>query len=150
MKELKGNSKATRQARLTRMARFPALMVREGDTPPSRMVTFTASSLLGAAALLRHGVVVAALHLHPVADQVLGGRDVRRPRRTGYEIFGLPHDVELAVGPDLADEDRLGDVVVRQKFGDAAGEVRRLGAGKRLDHLVRVGRLYFLHRLHPP
>src|ERR1700691_5102854 len=145
IKELKGNSKATRQARLTRMARFPALMVREGDTPPSRMVTFTASSLLGAAALLRHGVVVAALHLHPVADQVLGGRDVRRPRRTGHEIFGLPHDVKLAARPDLADKDLFCDVVVWQGFGNAAGEVRRLGAGKRLDHLVRISRLYLLH-----
>src|ERR1700761_6859631 len=79
-KKLRANSNATRQARLIRMARFPALMLREGDRSPSRMVTVTTPSLLGAAALLGHGVVVAALHLHPIADQVLGGRDVRRPR----------------------------------------------------------------------
>src|SRR5579863_9192701 len=108
------------------MARFPALTLREGDTPPSRMITFTAQLLLGAAALLGHGVVVAALELHPVADQVLGGGDVGRPSRAGYELLGLPHDVELAIGPDLADEDRLGDVMVRQQLGHAAGQVRLL------------------------
>ncbi len=48
----------------------------------------------------------------------------RRQSRPG----DLPHHVELAIGLDLADEHRLGDVVVRQHLGHAAGQVRRLGA----------------------
>src|SRR6185437_6562968 len=131
-KKLKANSNATRPARRRRMARFPALTLREGDTPPSRTVTVTASLRGAAAALLGHGIEVAALELHPVADQILGGRDVRRPSRTRHELLRLPHHVELAVRPDLADEHRLGDVMVRQQRGHAARQVRRLGAGKRL------------------
>src|SRR5580704_6967003 len=83
-------------------------------------------SLRRAAALLRHLVEVAALELHPIGFEILRAGQVRRPGGAGNQFFGLEHHVELAVGPDLADIDRLGDVMVRQQGRDAAGEVRRL------------------------
>ena len=79
-----------------------------------------------AAALLGDGVVVAALELDPVGHQVLRARQIVATRRRRDQVLGLPHHVELAVGPDLADIDRLGDVMVRQQRRDAAGQVRRL------------------------
>ena len=58
-------------------------------------------------------------------------------------------DVELAVGAHFADEDGLGDVMVRQHFRDTAGQVRRVDAGQRVDHLVGIGGAGLLDRLHP-
>src|SRR6202011_3361668 len=101
------------------------------------------------AALVGLGVVVAALLADPVADQVLGALELLRPCIAGHQARGLPHHVELAVALDLADEHRLGDVVVRQHLRRATGQVRRLGARESIDHLVRIGRLHFLDRLHP-
>src|SRR5262249_3308552 len=76
-----------------------------------------------AAALLGNGVVVAALEGLPVPDQVLGFRKVFRPGIARDEVLGLPHHVELPVAAHLADEHRLGNMVVRQHFRYAAGEV---------------------------
>src|SRR5882757_4869035 len=102
-----------------------------------------------AAALVGLGVVVAALLADPVADQVLGAVELLRPGVAGHQARGLPDHVELAVALDLADEHRLGDVVVRQHLRGATGQVRRLDAGERVDHLVRIGRLHLLDRFHP-
>ena len=64
-------------------------------------------------ALVGLGVVVAALQRHPVGDQILGAVEIRRPGIASHKAARLPHHVELTVSPHLADEDRLGDVVVR-------------------------------------
>src|SRR3984893_10776369 len=101
------------------------------------------------AALVGLGVVVAALLADPVADQVLGALQFLRPCIAGNQARGLPHNVELAVAFDFANEHRLGDVMVRKHLGDAAGQVRRFGSGQRVDHLVGVGRLHLLDRLDP-
>src|SRR3984885_4269500 len=101
------------------------------------------------AALVGLGVVVAALLADPVADQVLGTIELLRPCIAGNQTRGLPHHVELAVGFDFADEHRLGDVMVRQHLGGAAGQVLGFDAGQRVDHLVGVGRLHLLDRLDP-
>ena len=58
----------------------------------------------------------------------------RRPARA----VGLPDDVELAVLLDLADQDRLGDVVVRKHLRHAAREVRDLHADDGVDDLVGI------------
>src|SRR5271170_3790079 len=50
-----------------------------------------------ATALLRHGVVVAALELHPVGLEIFRTRQVIRPSIAGHQALGLPHHVELAV-----------------------------------------------------
>src|SRR5262249_56364737 len=75
-----------------------------------RLLSFSGSGSGRAATLLRQLLVVAAFERDPVGDQVLGAFQVGRPRGAGHEPFGLPHHVELAVSPHLADEDRLGDV----------------------------------------
>src|SRR5580692_11177878 len=80
------------------------------------------------AALVGLGVVVAALLADPVADQVLGIRQLLRPGVAGNQTGRLPHHVELAIGFDFANEHRLGDVVVRKQFRRATGQIRRLGA----------------------
>src|SRR5262245_49364093 len=101
------------------------------------------------AALVGLGVVVTALLADPVADQVLGALELLRPGVAGDEARGLPHHVELAVGLDLADEHRLGDMVVGQHLRGAAGQVLGFDARESVDHLVRIGRLHLLDRLHP-
>src|SRR6185312_6898402 len=100
-------------------------------------------------ALVGLDVVVAALLADPIADQVPGAVELLRPGVAGDEILGLVDDVELAVALDLADEHRLGDVVVREHLRGAAGQVRRFDARQRVDHLVGIGRLHLLDRLHP-
>src|SRR5438552_13743241 len=102
-----------------------------------------------AAALVGLDVVVAALLADPVAGQVLGAFELLRPCVARHQARGLPHHIELAVGLDLADEHRLGDVMVRQHLRDAAGQVRSFGARQRINHLVGVGRLHLLDRLDP-
>src|SRR5580704_6806031 len=123
----KASSSAARQARQKRIAKKS-----RGDYAGRRFFRrLPASSnvsvppLRRAAALLRHLVVVAAFELHPIGFEILRAGQVRRPGGAGNELLGLEHHVELAVGPDLADIDRLGDVMVRQQGRDAAGEVRR-------------------------
>src|SRR3954469_4996789 len=69
------------------------------------------------AALVGLGVVVAALLADPVADQVLGAVELLRPCIAGHQARGLPHHVKLAVALDLANEHRLGDVMVRKHLG---------------------------------
>src|SRR5579862_5294567 len=91
------------------------------------------------AALVGLGVVVAALLANPVADQVLGAVELLRPGVARNEVLGLVNHAELAIALDLADEHRLGDVVVRQHLRHATGQVRRFNAGQRVDHLVRIG-----------
>src|SRR5437899_10046309 len=66
------------------------------------------------AALVGLGVEVAALLANPVADQVLGAFKLLRPGIAGNETGRLPDHVELTVRLDLADEHRLGDVMVRK------------------------------------
>ena len=117
--------------------------------PPSPVVRRRARSGALTAALVGLDVVVAALLADPVADQVLGAFELLRPGIAGHQVLGLPDHVELAVALDLADEHRLGDVVVGQHLGGAAGQVRRFDAGQRVDHLVGIGRLHLLDRLDP-
>src|SRR6202000_1416183 len=74
------------------------------------------------AALVGLGVVVTALLANPVADQILGAIKLLRPCVAGHQTRGLPHHVELAVGFDFTDEDRFGDVMVRQQLRSAACE----------------------------
>src|SRR2546421_269695 len=85
-----------------------------GSGDSRRLLRSWTSSISGTltTALVGLGVVVAALLADPVADQVLGAVELLRPCIAGNEARGLPHHVELAVGLDLADEHRLGDVVV--------------------------------------
>ena len=78
-----------------------------------------------------------------------GFRQVVRPLVADDEAGGLPHHVELAVVLDLADQHRLGDVVVRHHGREAAGQVRHRDADDRVDHRVRIGGAGLLHRLHP-
>src|SRR6202035_3990149 len=75
------------------------------------------------AALVGLDVVVAALLADPVADQVLGTLEFLRPCIAGNQARGLPHHVELAIALDLADEHRLGDVMVGKHLGVAAGQI---------------------------
>src|SRR4051812_7499533 len=98
-----------------------------GWPPPPREDIRTASGT-SSAALVGLGVPVAALLADPGADQILRAVQFLRPCVAGDEPLGLPHHVELAVGAHFADEPRLGDVVVRKHLGDAAGQIRRLGA----------------------
>src|SRR5690349_23032975 len=108
------------------LAAFPACVsFRFGSGPRSQ-------------ALVGLGVVVAALLADPIADQVLGAFELLRPGVAGHEVLGLVDDSELAIALDLADEHRLGDVVVGQHLGDATSQVRRFGAGQRVNHLVGI------------
>ncbi len=66
-----------------------------------------------------------------------------------HVAIGLPRRFELAVGLDFADQHRLGDVVVRQHLGDAAGQVRHFEADDRLEHGVGIGGAGLLDRLAP-
>src|SRR5208283_5162229 len=86
-------------------------------------VDVTPALLRGAAALLGYGIVVAALERNPIANEIFRSGQVSRPSGAGDQALGLPHHVELAVGANFADEDRLGDVMVRQQLRDAAGQV---------------------------
>src|SRR5262245_12796295 len=97
----------------------PPFLVR---TP--RYVTHT--RLRRATPLLGHRIVVAALECHPIGLQILGAWQILGPGSTRNQRRRLPNDVELAVRTHLADEDRLGDVVVGQHFGRAAREVGSL------------------------
>src|SRR6202011_1595671 len=83
-------------------------------------------------AFLGDNIVIAALGTRPVADQVLGVGQELRPGVARNEAVGLPHDIELAVAPDLADEDRLGDVGIGQHLRCSAGQIRGLDAGPRI------------------
>src|SRR5439155_220713 len=80
---------------------------------PGLLVVMNYSGALSAA-FVGLGVVVAALLSDPVADQILGAFKLLRPCIAGNQARGLPHHVELAVAFDFANEDRLGDVMVRQ------------------------------------
>src|SRR5271155_1218705 len=142
--EPKAKSSATRQARLRRIAIISPALNREAAAPlPRRRIR---TLILRAAARFRYGVVVAAVELHPIRDQILGAGKIRRPGVPRHQARGLPHHVELAVAADFADEDRLCDVVIGQHFGDTAGEISLLDAGQRGDHFVRIGRAGLLHR----
>src|SRR5262249_40916845 len=88
----------------------------------------TSGSGTRAEALVGLDVVVAALLADPVADQVLGAIEFLRPGVARHQILGLVDDAELAIALDLADEHRLGDVVVREHLRDAASQVRRFDA----------------------
>src|SRR5215475_3360585 len=70
--------------------------------------------LASAAALVGLGVEVAALLVDPIRHQVPGPFELLGPSIAGNQPVGLPHHVELAVAFDLADEHRLGDMVVGQ------------------------------------
>src|SRR5262245_35307217 len=104
---------AHRTMRLKSPMRRPGMDGGGGAPPP---LWFSQCGSARAAAPLADLVVVAALEGHPVGDQILGAFEIGRPRVAGHEAFGLPHYVELAVSPHLADEDRLGDVMVGQHF----------------------------------
>src|SRR5690554_4299033 len=67
--------------------------------------------------------VAATQRRAPVADQILGARQEVRPGIPGHGGRGFPDHGELAVVLDLANQHRLGDVVVRHHGGVAAGEV---------------------------
>src|SRR5580700_6504688 len=119
----KASSSAARQARQKRIAKKS-----RGHNAGRRFfrrlpanLNVSVPRLRRAAALLRHLVEVAAFELHPIGFEILRAGQVRRPGGAGNEFLGLEHHVELAVGPDLADIDRLGDVMVRQERRDAAG-----------------------------
>src|SRR6478735_2605481 len=109
----------------------------------------TSATLRRAATLLGHRIVVAAFQRHPVGFQVLRARQVLGPGLAGDQCGRLPDDVELAVAADLANIDRLGDVVIGQHLGGTAGEVGSFDAGQRVNHLIRIGRVRFLDCLHP-
>src|SRR5258708_8976603 len=114
-----------------------------GGPPPFLLRTpryFTQTTLRRATALLGHRIVVAAFERHPVGFQILRARQVLGPGIAWNQCRRLPNNVELAVRTHLADEDRLGDVVVGQHFGGSTGEVGGPHAGPRLDHLVVIVR----------
>src|SRR5438876_1016042 len=92
-----------------------------------------------AAAFLGDGIVIAALEGLPVADEVLGALEIFRPGVARDQAFGLPDHVKLPIRAHLADVDRLGDVVVGQHLGGAAGQVRRIDADDGVADLVRLG-----------
>ena len=97
--------------------------------PPSFRFQRDPGSAALAAALAGGDVEVSAGEWRPpVGDQVLRALEEVGPLVAHDQAGGLPHHVELAVGLDLADQHRLGDVVVRHHGGDAAGEVRHLDA----------------------
>src|SRR5881296_1094151 len=75
--------------------------------------------------LLGDLIIVPALQRHPIRIDVLAARQVVGPGITRHGAGGFPNHVKLAVRFHLADVDRFGDVMVRQQFGYAAGEVRR-------------------------
>src|SRR5690606_23672620 len=84
----------------------------------------------------------------PVTDQILGARQEGRPGIAGNGRRGFPDYGELAVVLDLANQYRLGDVVVRHHGGVAAGEVGHAHADDGVFHRFHVGAAGFLHRLH--
>src|SRR4029077_9105099 len=108
-----------------------------GMTAASRILRQGSGSL--AAALPRGLFVVTPLQGRP------GGLEIRRARQevgpgvARDETLGLPHDIELAVAADFADEHGLGDVVVRKHLGGAAGEIWPFNAGQGVDTLVCIG-----------
>ena len=55
----------------------------------------------------------------------------------------------MPVRAHLAKIHRLGDVVIGQQLRHAAGEIRDFQARQRGEHLLHVGRVRLLHRLHP-
>src|SRR5579884_821474 len=115
--KLRPNSKATSQARLQRIA-CPRRCLRKGavSLPQDVLVGMTGyrQRPLSSAAGLGNRVVITAFEIDPIRNQVFRSRQIGRPRSTRHQIFGLPHHIELAVRPDLADEDRFGDVVIGQ------------------------------------
>src|SRR5207248_2958223 len=113
----------------------PRTMRPRASVRPSRLARYARSHLRttvwrrrrsGAAALLGDSVVVAAFQCDPVGYQILGARQVLGPRIARHQSRSLPYHVELAVRTHLADKHWLGDVVVGQHGGHAAGEIGRL------------------------
>src|SRR5436190_6682416 len=151
----KANRSATRRSGKAHIARFSGVYWGGGGQSAASLAwqdlasVSLAASASSAAALIGLGVVVATLLPDPVADQVLGALELLRPGVARDETRRLPHHVELAVRLHLADEHRLGDVVVRQHLRGTAGQVRRFDAGQRVDDLVGVGGLHLLDRLDP-
>ena len=104
----------------------------------------------GAAALASGGVEVAAGERRPpIGDQVLGAFQIVGPGISHDEAGGFPDGLELAVFLDLADQHRLGDVVVRHHGGIAAGQVRHGDTDNRVDHGIRIGGAGFFDRFDP-
>src|SRR3954471_10405452 len=121
----KTKSSATRRSGKARMAVLPGSLWEAAKPPPPDVanVRSRAASRAASAALVGLGVEVAALLADPVADQILGALELLRPGVAGDEARGLPDHVKLAIALDLADEDRLGDVMVRQHLRGATGQV---------------------------
>src|SRR5690606_38542635 len=65
----------------------------------------------------------------PIGDLGLALGDVLAPRLSADRTFGLPHDVELTITLDLADVDRLVQVVILAIH-------RQLEAARGLDDLA--------------
>jgi hypothetical protein len=77
----------------------PTPDVHRREKPLRRGVRYLRGALVGL------GVVIAALELHPVSDQVLGAFEVRRPGGTRDESIGLPKPTRLA---PIADDAAIG------------------------------------------
>src|SRR3954471_6647217 len=102
----KAKSTATRRSGKARMAVLPGSLWEAAKPPPPDVANdrSRAASRAASAALVGLGVEVAALLADPVADQILGALELLRPGVAGDEARRLPHRLELAVGPHLADE----------------------------------------------
>ena len=72
----------------------------------------------------RFFTVTADPRIGPIRGQFLAFGNEIAPRVAYDHVIGLPHDVELAVSLHLADENRLGQVVVGVHHSHAARKVR--------------------------
>src|SRR5690606_7178231 len=88
----------------------------------------------------------AGQRLAPVCDQVTGAGQEVRPGITHHGGRGFPDHGELAVVLDLADQHRLGEVVIGHHGCVATGEVGNGYADDGVFHRVHVGGTGFLDR----
>src|SRR5689334_13020706 len=98
--------------------------------------------------LLGYFIVIPAFQRNPICLDVLAARQIVGPSVSGHQAGGFRDHVKLSVRLYFADEDGLGDMVIRQYLGDAAGQIRRLKTRKGRDHLLNIGRSSLLNRLY--
>lgn len=100
---------------------------REAQVSPRLSESFQVSLVIGLQLNTGggRGVEHAATQIFPVGLEDRGVRQEVSPRIARHRIGGR-NDVELAILKDLTDQNRLGEVVVRQHLSGTAGQVGKL------------------------
>ncbi len=121
--------------------------VRDGGRAPTPNVkTLVVRGQLNAG--LSFGVIHTAFQVDPIGFQNCGFWQEVGPCVTSH-FGGLADDVELAVRLNFTDQNRFGQVVVRQHDSGSACEVRELLARKRVDDGVNIGGARFGDSVYP-